>query len=162
MKKIYFAAASLVICGAMSGTYTGAQTQADQKPSGTIVDKQHAGNDEVQPAPENIRITPSLVSDAQQKLNDEGYRSGTVDGKLGPVTGAAIRKYQQDKGIKVTGTLDESTLSHLNIGEGKVMATAPGDVGRGAKAAGHNVKEGHPVAAAKALGTIDPELYHPA
>ena len=28
----------------------------------------------------------------------------------------------------------------------------PADVGRGAKAAGHNVKEGHPIAATKAMG----------
>jgi lipid-binding SYLF domain-containing protein len=106
----------------------------------------------VQPAPEKIRMTPDVVRSAQQKLNDEGYESGTADGKMGPVTRGAIRKYQQDKGLKVTGTLDESTLSHLNVGGGKVMATAPGDIGRGAKAAGHDIKEGHPVAAGKAFG----------
>jgi len=71
---------------------------------------------------------------------------------MGPVTRGAVRKYQQDKGLEVTGTLDESTLSHLNVGAGKVMATAPGDIGRGAKAAGHNIKEGHPIAAGEALG----------
>ena len=71
---------------------------------------------------------------------------------MGPVTREAIRKYQQDKGLKESGTLDESTLTHLNVGGGKIMATAPGDIGRGAKAAGHNIKEGHPVAAGKAFG----------
>jgi peptidoglycan hydrolase-like protein with peptidoglycan-binding domain len=74
------------------------------------------------------------------------------DGKIGPMTRGAITKYQQDKGLKVTGTLDESTLSHLNVGGGKVMATAPGDIGRGAKAAGHDIKEGHPIEAGKAFG----------
>jgi peptidoglycan hydrolase-like protein with peptidoglycan-binding domain len=149
--KVYFAAASLItiaLCGMV-----GAQTKPDQRPSGTVVDKQHANSSEVQPAPEKIRMTPDLVRAAQQKLNDEGYRSGTVDGKLGPVTRGAIRKYQMDKGLKVTGALDESTLTHLNVGGGKVMATAPGDIGRGAKAAGHDIKEGHPVAAGKAFGT---------
>lgn len=97
-------------------------------------------------------MTPDVVRAAQQKLNDEGYKSGTPDGKMGPVTRGAISKYQQGKGLKVTGTLDESTLSHLNVGGGKVMATAPGDIGRGAKAAGHDIKEGHPVAAGKAFG----------
>jgi peptidoglycan hydrolase-like protein with peptidoglycan-binding domain len=148
--KVYLAAAGLMImglCGAM-----GAQTNPDQAPSGTVVDKQHATSNEVQPAPEKIRTTPDIVRAAQQKLNDEGYKSGTPDGKMGPVTGAAIRKYQQDKGLSVTGTLDESTLSHLNVGGGKVMATAPGDIGRGAKAAGHDIKQGHPIAAGKALG----------
>lgn len=148
--KVCFAAGSvmvLALCGTM-----GAQTKPDQAPSGTVVEKQHGTNTEVQPATEEIRVTPDLVRVAQQKLNDEGYKSGTPDGKMGPVTRGAIRKYQEDKGLKVTGGLDESTLSHLNVGGGKVMSTAPGDIGRGAKAAGHDIKEGHPVAAGKALG----------
>ena len=148
--KMHFAAASLVImalCGTMS-----AQTKSDQAPSGTVVDKQHAGSNEVQPAPEKIRITPDVVRASQQKLTEEGYKPGTPDGKMGPVTRAAIRKYQEHEGLKVTATLDESTLSHLGIGGGKIVATAPGDIGRGAKAAAHNVKEGHPIAAGKAMG----------
>ena len=32
------------------------------------------------------------------------------------------------------------------------MASAPGDIGRGAKAAAHDIKEGHPIAASKAMG----------
>jgi peptidoglycan hydrolase-like protein with peptidoglycan-binding domain len=129
-----------------------AQTKPDQAPSGTVVDKQHGDSNEVQPAPEKIKMTPDVVRAAQQKLNEEGYKSGTVDGEMGPVTAGAVRRYQQDKGLKVSGNLDESTLSHLNVGGGKVMATAPGDIGRGAKAAGHDIKEGHPVAAGKAFG----------
>ena len=119
--KMHFAAASLVImalCGTMS-----AQTKSDQAPSGTVVEKQHGDTNEVQPAPEKIRITPDVVRASQQKLTEEGYKPGTPDGKMGPVTRGAVRKYQQDKGLKVTGTLDESTLSHLNVGGGKVMAT---------------------------------------
>ena len=148
--KPYFAAASLMVmalCAAVD-----AQTKSDQTPSGTVVDQQHGNSNEVQPAPEKIRLTPDVVRAAQQSLNDKGYKSGTPDGKMGPVTRGAIRKYQQDKGLEETGTLDESTLTHLNVGGGKVMATAPGDIGRGAKAAGHDIKEGHPIAAGKAVG----------
>jgi peptidoglycan hydrolase-like protein with peptidoglycan-binding domain len=148
--KLYFAIASLTVV-AFCAT-AGAQAKPDQTPSGTVLDKQHGGSNEVQPATETIRLTPDVVRAAQQSLNDEGYKSGTSDGKMGPVTRGAIRKYQQDKGLKVTGTLDESTLTHLNVGGGKVMATAPGDIGRGAKAAAHDIKEGHPVAAGKAFG----------
>jgi len=150
--KMHVAGASLVVmvttlCGAIC-----AQTKSDQAPSGTVVDKQHAGSNEVQPAPEKIRITPDIVRASQQKLTEEGYKPGTPDGKMGPVTRAAIRKYQEHEGLKVTATLDESTLSHLGIGGGKIVATAPGDIGRGAKAAAHNIKEGHPIAAGKAMG----------
>ena len=106
-----------------------AQTKSDQAPSGTVVDKQHADSNEVQPAPKKIRITPDVVGAAQKKLSEEGYKPGRLDGKIGPVTRAAIRKYQEHEGLKVTATLDESTLSHLGIGGGKIVATAPGDIG---------------------------------
>jgi peptidoglycan hydrolase-like protein with peptidoglycan-binding domain len=147
--KLYLAACLMVMtmCATVS-----AQTKSDQAPSGTVVDKEHPNSNEVQPAPKQVRLTPDVVRAAQQSLNDKGYNSGTPDGKMGPVTRGAVRKYQQAEGLKVTGALDESTLTHLNVGGGKVMATAPGDIGRGAKAAGHDIKEGHPIAAGKALG----------
>jgi peptidoglycan hydrolase-like protein with peptidoglycan-binding domain len=148
MKK-YFPTAfvlAVALCGMMS-----AQNK-DQAPTGTVIDKQHADTNEVQPAKEEISVTPDVVRAAQKKLNNAGYDSGTPDGKIGPKTRAAIRKYQQDQNLTVTGKLDESTLSHLNVGAGKTMATAPGDIGRGAKAAGHDIKEGHPIAAGKAMG----------
>jgi len=148
--KMHVAGVSLLIM-VMWGTMC-AQTNSDQAPSGTVVEKQHGDTNEVQPAPEKIRITPDVVRASQQKLTEEGYKPGTPDGKMGPVTRAAIRKYQEHEGLKVTATLDESTLSHLGIGGGKIVATAPGDIGRGAKAAAHNVKEGHPIAAGKAMG----------
>lgn len=147
--RLYSAASLIVLalCATMSG-----QTRHDQAPSGTVVDQQHGTDTEVQPAPEQVHLTPDIIRSAQQKLDDEGYKAGTVDGRMGPVTAGAVRSYQQDKGLKETGTLDESTLSHLNVGGGHVMATAPGDIGRGAKAAGHDIKEGHPIAAGKAFG----------
>ncbi len=147
----YLAIASLMVM-ALCATVN-AQTKPDQAPSGTVVDKSHGDSEEVQPAPKKIRLTPEVVRAAQQSLNDQGYKSGNPDGKMGPVTHGAIRKYQQDKGLEESGTLDESTLTHLNVGAGKVMATAPGDIGRGAKAAGHDIKKGHPIAAGKAIGT---------
>lgn len=129
-----------------------AQTKSDQPPSGTVVEKQHADTNEVQPAQKKIRITSDVVRAAQERLSEEGYKPGSLDGKMGPMTGAAIRKYQEHEGLKTTATLDQSTLSHLGVGGGKIMATAPGDIGRGAKAAAHDIKEGHPIAAGKAMG----------
>ena len=58
--KMHFAAASLAamaLCGTMR-----AQTKSDQAPSGTVVEKQHGANNEVQPAPEKIRITPASLA----------------------------------------------------------------------------------------------------
>ena len=151
MKKMSLAYACIftgILCLTAS-----AQSHKAKAPSGTVVDKQHAdGSTEVQPDFKKIRVTPDVVEAAQNKLNADGYNAGTADGKLGAHTRAAIRKYQQDKSLTVNGQLDESTLSHLNVGGGKTIATAPSDIGRGAKAAGHDIKEGHPLAAAKAFG----------
>jgi len=105
--KMHVAGVSLLIM-VMWGTMC-AQTNSGQAPSGTVVEKQHGDTNEVQPAPEKIRITPDVVRASQQKLTEEGYKPGTPDGKMGPVTRAAIRKYQEHEGLKVTATLDEST-----------------------------------------------------
>ncbi|HUI84252.1 MAG TPA: peptidoglycan-binding domain-containing protein [Candidatus Binatia bacterium] len=126
------------------------EAKPDQAASRTAAEKQQAANTE--PAPGTVKLTPDVVRSAQQRLNEEGYHAGTTDGRMGPTTRAAIHKYQEDKGLKVNSTLDESTLSHLNVGGGQVMATAPGDIGRGARAAGHDIKEGHPIEAGKDFG----------
>ena len=85
-------AASLVgmtLCGTMC-----AQTNSDQAPSGTVVDKQHPDSNEVQPAPKKVSVTPDVIRAAQEKLSEEGYKPGAADGKMGPMTRAAIRKYR--------------------------------------------------------------------
>ena len=149
MYKKYFVAAMIIaLC-----SFLPAQTHKTKAPKGTTVEKRHSdGTDEVQPTFKKVRVTPEVVRSAQQKLNDDGYNAGTPDGKIGPATQRAIRKYQSDKNITVTGKLDESTLTHLNVGATNTMATAPSAFGNGAKAAGHDLKERHPIAAAKAFG----------
>ncbi|HWC18590.1 MAG TPA: peptidoglycan-binding domain-containing protein [Terriglobales bacterium] len=149
MKTVRLLAANTIVLALCS--FAPAQTK--EKPSGTVVSKQHAdGSTEVQPAFKSPQVSSNDILDAQKKLNDQGYNAGTPDGKIGLRTRSAIRKYQQDKNLPVSGKLDESTLSHLNVAGGKTMANAPSDIGRGAKAAGHDIKEGHPLAAAKAFG----------
>lgn len=59
-----------------------------------------------------------LVCLAQKRLNTLGYGAGEADGVFGPVTGGAVRAYQQDKGCPVTGKLDEKTWSSLLEQEG--------------------------------------------
>ncbi len=158
--SIFVAIVAMVLCGAVSAqtdqtstTQTTTTTTTTTNPSTTNT----ATTDTATETAENthatrIHLTPSVIRAAQQKLNDAGYQSGTPDGKLGPQTRSAIRKYQQDQGMKANGTLDERTLSKLNVGGNQTMATAPGDLKSGAKAAGHDIKGKHPVAAAKDMG----------
>jgi peptidoglycan hydrolase-like protein with peptidoglycan-binding domain len=147
--KLYFAvAAAVIITTALFGSLS-AQTN-EQAPAGTKVDQNDPTT--VEPTKQQIQLTPSVIRAAQHKLDDAGYHAGTADGQMGPVTRRAVRKYQRDQSLSVTGKLDESTLSHLNVGGNETMATAPEDLKNGAKAAGHNIKKGHPIAAAKAMG----------
>jgi peptidoglycan hydrolase-like protein with peptidoglycan-binding domain len=57
---------------------------------------------------------PYSVSDIQQKLSDLGYDAGPVDGVIGPKTRGAIRAYQTDAGLPVTGEPDAAFLESLN------------------------------------------------
>ena len=55
-----------------------------------------------------------VARDLQRSLSDMGYDVGTADGKVGPKTRAALRKFQADMGLSQTGRLDHHTLAALN------------------------------------------------
>jgi phage tail tape-measure protein len=55
------------------------------------------------------------VRAAQQLLNDKGYAAGSVDGRWGPTTEAALKKFQKDSGIPESGTLDAQTTAALGM-----------------------------------------------
>ncbi len=100
----------------------------------------------------------STVRDVQQALQDKGYDVGPIDGVMGARTQSALRQYQQQQGMTVSGRLDQQTLSGLNVqasgrdamsstGERSTMGnrsrggtaadrTSPGNPGSGAVGAG--------------------------
>jgi peptidoglycan hydrolase-like protein with peptidoglycan-binding domain len=57
----------------------------------------------------------ATIRDAQRLLRSDGYYSGPVDGVDGPGTHAAIRRFQRDNGLAVTGRLTPRTLSTLGV-----------------------------------------------
>ena len=66
-------------------------------------------------APSQTKAGASMSArEAQARLNALGYNVGTPDGKLGPKSVAAIRSFQQDKGLPVSGRLDTATLDALS------------------------------------------------
>jgi hypothetical protein len=74
-------------------------------------------------SPTSAQSSPSMqkVSDvrsAQQALKDAGYDVGPIDGKMGPKTAAALRKFQKDHGIQASGRLDSRTLAALGGSSG--------------------------------------------
>jgi photosystem II stability/assembly factor-like uncharacterized protein len=65
-----------------------------------------------------------MTKRAQQALLAAGYDPGPLDGAAGTATTTAIRKFQADKGIPVSGKLDDTTLSALGLGGGTQGTTA--------------------------------------
>ncbi len=51
----------------------------------------------------------------QRALAQRGYYRGPIDGALGKGTKAAIARYQDDKGLAVTGNINVKTLRSLGI-----------------------------------------------
>jgi len=55
------------------------------------------------------------VSDVQSALAREGYYDGAVDGVLGPATRRALRNYQRDHGLDVTGAINHGVIEALRL-----------------------------------------------
>jgi hypothetical protein len=52
---------------------------------------------------------------AQTRLARLGYYRGPIDGDFGPMTNRAIRNYQADYGLPITGRLDSRTRASLGV-----------------------------------------------
>ena len=64
------------------------------------------------------------VKAAQQALKDKGHDPGSVDGRMGPKTQAALRDFQKAQGMQATGRLDAKTMQSLGIEGEKTSATS--------------------------------------
>jgi peptidoglycan hydrolase-like protein with peptidoglycan-binding domain len=53
------------------------------------------------------------VADVQLALADRGYYRGRIDGIMGPQTRSAIRAFQRNNGLPVTGRLDRRLFARL-------------------------------------------------
>ena len=53
------------------------------------------------------------LQDMQTALNKAGFYNGAIDGKIGPATEAAIKKFQEANGLKADGVAGAQTKSAL-------------------------------------------------
>lgn len=67
-----------------------------------------------------------LTRAIQQRLKDQGFYYGEVDGQGGDETSAAIRRYQIRYGLRVTGQLNDETLHSLRLSRDSLARPAPG------------------------------------
>jgi photosystem II stability/assembly factor-like uncharacterized protein len=97
-----------------AGASTSASSAAPSSPAAPTPAARPAPNDNVKRAQEALKLA--------------GYDVGTPDGVAGTRTVAALRKFQAEKGIAVTGTVDNATLVALGLAGGMqeagVMAAA--------------------------------------
>jgi hypothetical protein len=56
---------------------------------------------------------PMPVAEMQARLRDLGYNPGPVDGKMGKGTIAALKSFQHDNNLAVTGHADAATVDRL-------------------------------------------------
>src|SRR5262249_21816841 len=59
--------------------------------------------------------SPEMVRRAQLALKDQGYYEGEADGVMNARTSAALRSYQREHNLQVTGDLDPPTAAKLRI-----------------------------------------------
>jgi photosystem II stability/assembly factor-like uncharacterized protein len=70
------------------------------------------------------QISDDVVRKAQEALDRAGYEIGTPDGHLGPRTVAALKRFQSDRYLPVTGEIDEATIGALGLGSVAANALA--------------------------------------
>jgi peptidoglycan hydrolase-like protein with peptidoglycan-binding domain len=63
-------------------------------------------------APPNLS-NREVILQAQRQLKALGFNPGDIDGNLGAQTEAALREYQRQYRLPISGTLDEATLRSL-------------------------------------------------
>ena len=76
----------------------------------------HAAQSET--PPQNARTpTSEFIKSLQRELKRAGYDPGRVDGKIGPSTRGALRRFQEAYSLSPTGNPDIPTLTKL-LGQG--------------------------------------------
>lgn len=64
--------------------------------------------------PTSSAMTADTIRRLQTSLNEEGA-SLTIDGRMGPLTREALRRYQTQNNLAVTGNLDSATMDALGL-----------------------------------------------
>ena len=113
--------ANVIYLGTNLGVYRSVDRGASWAPVWAIEKKKPVTKKAAKPAVATAKRSSSVSTDsisrAQEALNAAGYHLGEPDGKAGPATTAALKKFQGDRHLPVTGKLDAITLAALGIGK---------------------------------------------
>jgi peptidoglycan hydrolase-like protein with peptidoglycan-binding domain len=78
------------------------------------------------------RPAVEIISDIQRELTRRGFYDGTVDGRYGPKTDAAIRDFEHATGLKPSAEPNEALLRAMR-GSPNKLAKTTGSTGRAAQ-----------------------------
>jgi peptidoglycan hydrolase-like protein with peptidoglycan-binding domain len=98
----------------LSAIAAGDQKQQKQEPQAQSGQSQSSQTQGSQQAAASSQ-SPELVKQAQEKLSAAGHDAGPADGKLGAKTQAALKEFQQSKGLQASGQLDQKTVAALGV-----------------------------------------------
>src|SRR5215470_17578595 len=111
MRNLMLATASAIALG-MAGAGIGHAAELYLSPTNT------AGS--AMQTTSTMTASEILIRAAQQQLKYSGLYNGSVDGKMGSETQRALRQFQQQHGLRQSGTLDERTYTALQGDAGQV------------------------------------------
>lgn len=112
MKRVRLA---ILMAIAFSGAVGWAQAAADE---------QRHPHSLASPPPAPAALSEATIRAVQEELNKQGIAL-KVDGVLNDETRAAIRKYQTQHHLPVTGEPDRATLDKLGVRPGAALARSP-------------------------------------
>lgn len=71
------------------------------------------------------RTIGGVVSQVQAALKRRGYYAGPITGRFDPETSAAIRRFQEDRGLPVDGVINATLLNALEAAPSRSEAPTP-------------------------------------
>jgi peptidoglycan hydrolase-like protein with peptidoglycan-binding domain len=71
-------------------------------------------------------LSPQAMMAVQDRLRQVGAYPGRADGIWGPDSQAALERFQQSRGLQVTGQLNQATAATLGLSPVELLAARPG------------------------------------
>ena len=71
-------------------------------------------------------LAPQALMQVQERLRQLGAYTGRVDGVWGPDSQQALERFQQSRGLQVSGQLNQATAATLGVNPVELLAARPG------------------------------------
>ena len=135
MRNLMLATASAIVLG-MAGAGVGHAAEQYSSPTDT--------SESAMQTTSAMTASEILIRAAQQQLKYSGLYNGSVDGKMSSETQRALRQFQQQHGLRQSGTLDEKTYTALQGDTGQIGSNlAPDGPPSGAAGSDYTSGSGH-------------------